>query len=446
MRITATISMQHYRERVIQISFACQTSEPQTILTLAALDRGTGLEVQNLNAYDDAGRPVYMSRTDQTLTINAQIFRLEYQVYTPYTQCVGFDRLVGLNYPFINTQEIFLSTGILPYPEDLPEIYRDVSLDMAVQDVPVGWGIFSNLPDRNPSPAVLEGFFIYCSTKQIPFIETYHGKAQDISFLLLGQHGITLPDTLEAYWTFINQYMRWLETFLGTYQERDEIMVLFLRAVPDFERLSNNRAFASGENVLNGIVSYGPDDAAYLRRIFGYEDFHRFLLDGLAHELMHFYTTASWQGAKKSVLYPSGDCPPTHSRLIGEGLNLYFSRQFVHRYLEGSIEGFFTQTLTHILNRHQERPRKEPLVELFLLDLHLHAHDSSLLAIFSAAVKQHQRTRIPYEDGRFLLDIAGQHLTADIPSFYYDLLLDSVIPDYPALLDEALATVGFALQ
>jgi hypothetical protein len=435
--IEVTVDLSRFRESTLNFSVTYASNQALNVFRLEALANRNGVEVLHLAVRDDAGQPVDFTLQDQFLHIQASTFRLDYAVKTRYPDCVGADREIEMIYPFINPDEVFFGTGVLAHPQDLPQIEVDLSARFKVAGLPAGWTIFSNLPGEAINPAHLNGFFLYAASTQPPEVFTYVGQDRMVTFRLLVQRGKTIPvapDTLRQF----------IEDYIALYRQADEINILFLQAPANFQELTANRAFATGENVLNGIVTYTPNNPAYLERLFGHGDYTFYLYDGLTHEIMHFYTSTSWQARYKSVLYPGPVCPPADAQLIGEALNLYFSRQYVYRHLFGSNEQFFTDTVAQAFSQHRNRPRKNPLLELLILDMHLRVTETSLLALYSYAIHQKQQDPTPYTSAVFLFDMLAQKM--GIQAYHlYESLFQQPLPDYPTLVEDVLTKVGYRL-
>ncbi|MBK8034964.1 MAG: hypothetical protein IPK17_36750 [Chloroflexi bacterium] len=139
--------------------------------------------------------------------------------------------------------------------------------------------------------------------------------------------------------------------------------------------------------MLNEIVAYGADAPAELAK-YGYSTYRAFLVSGLLHELLHFYTTAAWSGRYKSTLYPAPDCPRSDRRLIGEALNLYFSEQFALELLGAPAEAFAEKI--------QPGGVFGSLAPLADLDQALHVRGTSLRALFAALLERKRKDRTGY--------------------------------------------------
>ncbi len=441
IRLDITCSLQHYHQQILEFAVNCDSDQEQHIFHLEALGNCPGVVVQDLQIVDANGLPVAFTVDGLKLQhINAPRFRITYRIQTRYTQCVGFDREFILTYPFISATEAFFGTGVFAHPDDLPQQTDNIQATFQLRDLPAGWGIFTNLPMGTISPGQLDEYYVYCAVNLQPAQHTYAGR---VSLQFLAQDGVAFPVLPNDIWRFVDAWLDWLETHLAPYWQQPNI--LFLRAADDFRQQTDNRAGATGENVLNGIVSYGPSDPDYLEMMFGYRDYSFFVYDGLAHEFMHAYTTTSWTGRYKAILYPSPDCPPPHSQLIGEGLNLYFHRRFLYRYLDGTDARFYIDTMARSLNRLQQRSSHRAILNLLILDAFLHDQGSSLLTLYQAAVVQKSQRRGPYDSAEFLFELMARHLHIDVPSNLRQQILGPDMPDYATLLPSALNRFGYSL-
>jgi len=324
MHLAITVSLQHYLDRRLDFTLVWE-HVGATTFELAALEHPL-VRVQDLTA-EAAGQSIPVRLAGQRLTVAAATpITLCYSVSTPFTDCLGADRQVDLILPFINMNEVFFGTGVIPYPAELPRIADELQVSFRLTELPDGWQAFSSMSTGGAHPAKLDGFFCYGSLGQAPEISTYAGREKHVTLRWLTQHGKAFDD-LPFLIDSARRWLDWLEANLAPYSGLEQIDVLLLRAPHDYRAQTGGNAFATGENVLNGIVAYGPDAPMELAKL-GYPTYRAFLVSGLLHEILHFYTTVAWNGQYKSILYPAPDCPRPDSRMIGETLNLYFSEQF----------------------------------------------------------------------------------------------------------------------
>jgi hypothetical protein len=129
--------------------------------------------------------------------------------------------------------------------------------------------------------------------------------------------------------------------------------------------------------------------------MFSYEDYRFFLYDGMSHELMHYYTTTSWQGKYKAYLYTAPNASSYTSRLIGEALNIYFHRQYLYQHWYGSPERFYEVDIPDSTKKAQQRGVRAPLADLYALDRALHEHGTSLLEQFKRLVSERKAISTP---------------------------------------------------
>lgn len=442
MQVEFTISLRDVANRLLHVVVEGQSVQSPISFMLEALGGIPGIEILNLAVTGQHGQAIECNISETSLTIPAPKFRLTYTLKTDYTDCMGADRDVYLMYPFINSHEIFFGVGSIPVPSPLHEWVDDSQVNFAVVDVPAGWQVYSNLMEGVVEPTKLEGFFIYAADNLEISNHTYVTQSGPLQFQLVVQHGKIIPQTPDEIWNFIDRYMTWVERNVGPYRQAREINLLILQAPDDFEQQTQGRAFATGENVPNGIIVYAPNNPDYLWKLFEHNNYAYFLEEGFAHELMHFYTTSNWAGRAKSVLYPTPDCPPADARLIGEALNQYCFNQFMYRDV---TEQFYNYYLARALNQQQKRGRRNQILDLFLLDTHLRRQGHSVLALFGAMVAEKQRRPSPYANAQFLLDVANDWLGVDISPQIAALVSGNDIPDYPALMGWALTERGYTL-
>ncbi|MBI5931111.1 MAG: hypothetical protein HY862_17510 [Chloroflexi bacterium] len=442
MRLEINVSLAKINEKRFHVHVEGQSLQDETTLTLEALANVPGLKILELHTEDGWGNPLLCNISEKTITIPTRRFLLEYDLQTTYTDCMGADREVYLMYPFINEYEVFLGVGCLPVPTSLPQELNDLQVQFKLMDIPAGWNIFSNGMQGQIEPTKLEGFFVYVTTGLSSTEHTYVAQKQRVFFNLVVQRGKTIPQQPYELWDYIDRFMVWIESAVAPYHGQQDINILILQAPDDFEQQTEGRAFATGENVPNGIIVYAPKNPTYLWKLFEHDNYAYFLEDGLAHELTHFYTTSNWAGRAKSVLYPSPTCPPDEARLLGEYLNQYCYNQFMY---QANPTQFFTYYLSRILQKQQKRGGRSPILDLFLLDTYLQRQGHSVLALFGVMVWEKQRRPGPYESAQLMFTVMHDWLGLEVPTHLKSQLLGKEAPNYPAFVEKALAERGYRL-
>lgn len=383
MKLQITVSLRAWQQQKIEITMQAQNVPVPFVLEALAV--GNGITVADLTLMDAQGQPLAYTLADKLITLAAGDFTLCYAVHTHYQACVGADREHELIYPFINAEEVFFGSGVLAHPYPLPAWETQLQVTFALADLPSGWQVFSTMGEGHP--AKLDGFFIYCTPDQQPVICELPG----VTLRLLGQRHKTFLVSLPELADYCQGVMNWLETRLAPYRGVPAINILLLQAPDDYPALAHQRSFASGENVLNGIITYGSVAPDRMRTWLGYNSYAEFLYHGLTHELLHLYTSTAWQSKYKSVLYPAAHCPPSHARLIGEALNIYFQEQYVLNYLGRS---FVEERLPH----YQEH---DDVFRLWQFDQALQQQGLSLLHLFRALIQQ---APSPYASAQVIFD------------------------------------------
>lgn len=364
-------------------------------LVFEAIAAQNGITVENLTITDTNAQPIDYTVDDDVISIDADQYVLQYTLHTQYDACVGADRNYYLIYPFMNPDEICLGSGAIPYPQG-----ELLPYEFQVKKMPPEFGVFSNLEPMHPEK--VGTFFLYASRHQNIERFTYQyagGNTLQLSFLT--QHNVTLPFELTTLYAFLHNWLAFLEKHIGSYQRTKHINCLVLQAPHDFEQQANNRTFATGENMLNGIVTYAPSSAAYLHKQFGHDDYEYFLYDGFTHELGHLYTSAG-NSTQKCILYATPDCPSEDRMLIGEALNGYVHELYMHHAYHQDMQRFYNVTLPSWLE-HERRHRLK--LKWFLMDVALHTkYQSSVWQLFEQMVTNHPGTYreasdlIPYPD------------------------------------------------
>ncbi len=404
-----------------------------TRLVLPALAGKPSVRVLSLVAARPGKRASRPAAAGESIAWPGRDFSLRYSLRTGLNCSVGTGLESELLYPFINSKEIFLGSGALPYPENLRCLADGVKTSLRISGMPPGFSMFSSVESSELCPAQLDSFFMYFSRKE-PVSHVYDGKAGRTEFSLLVQEGKRIPLTHAEVRSHVNMTMRSLEEHFAAYKGFRKIRILVLQPPADFEKLTGGRTFATGENVAGGVLTYGPRSAEYLKRRFGHPSYRFFLRDGLTHELTHFYSTTAWQGRYKSLLFPAAACPPGHKRLIGEVLTAYF-----HRAILRSQDGTKPFTAGEILPRvaaWKAKPSKREFLDLALLDLWLHEGGSSLKEVFRALIRLYGERHKPYPSARALTKAAEQCRRAALPPWLKAALLTDSSPSYMDRLEE----------
>lgn len=441
-QIDITASLDGIRSGAIRFEIAGRMPGAFTDFTLEALAVGNGIAVTDLAVYGPAGHAVPFELYESTLRVKAPVFTISYGVRTRYAACVGVDKEHEIIYPFANTQEALFGSGAVAYPADLRLIEGDLSATFQVIDLPRGFSVFSNIlaPD-DVIPAALKSFFVYCSRRQ-PLHERVvtFADGHTLTLRLLVQHGKLLPVPPGDLLAFMADYLRHLETRIAPYGRVDTVHVLVLQADENFEHHAENRTFATGENVINGIVCYAPAVGGYVARTLGAPNYAWYLHDGLAHELTHLYTTMSDDGRHKAILYPAEDCPGLDRQAIGEALAGYLHRQYMHSVYDGAADRFLTATVARWFERQQARGRRSAHLDLFLFESWLRLTHG--LTLWDALRNMVQRQPGPFHSAAALFDA----LDCDVPAEQRAWISGHDIPDYAAELPRALAPFGYTLD
>lgn len=433
MRIDYHIDLSGTLDGVVRVKADFSGVPAGTGLLLPVMGQKPGVKVTGLSAAIRGGTAVRPRVTGELIRRPGAAFSLEYAISIRLKHSIGTDKDSDLLYPFLNEDEIFLASGALPYPEDLPRLASRIKASMRVTGLPDGFKVFSSVEGPSLCPGQLDSFFIYCSSKS-PADHVYYGKRGATRLSLLVQKGKRIPLNTSQVWRHTDKVMRELERSFSPYGGVMKVGILVLQAPADFERVAGGRTFATGENVPGGVLVYAPAAAGYIRKNFGHSGYASFLRDGLAHELTHFYFTAAWQGRYKSLLFPAGTCPPRHKRLLGETLTLYF-----HRAIIGSRDGkasFLAGEIRPRLAAWEAKPSKSGVLDLLLLDLWLREGGSSLRNAVRSLIRKYGTRHKPYPSARALTQAAEQSRRAALPSWLRRTILGDHSPDYIERLKE----------
>ena len=404
MHLDICVDLNKYAQGRLAVRADVQAGPGEHAFTLAALSVGNGVSVTGWRVTGGESRAA-----GPQVSVTGAAFTLSYQVEVRHGACLGSSKDTDLIYPFLNANEVFFGTGLLPVPQEA------CTAAFRLAGLPAGWAEYSSLTPGGMHGDKLSAFFCYCTPAAAPAEHTWRGQSQEVKFRVLKQLGRALPVTEQALFDFFDGYMGWLESSLAPYQRAGEINLLILQAPADFSALGGGRSFATGENVLNGIACYAPDDAAYLQSYFGFSTYAQYLYEGLAHELMHFYTSAAHEAREKSVLYPAPGCPAYAARLLGEALNNYFYSGYVSRQVPEAC-GSFENWLSRANSRREKTGARQPFLDLQELDEYLRAHGSSLLALFREMVLSRLNDRRPYSSAAFLFETMRASLHLEPPA------------------------------
>lgn len=363
-------------------------------------------------------------------------FAITYQLKTELNACVGSHRDIYLNYPFANENEAFVSAGSLP--ELVGEFPGAIKVDLV--NIPKDWQVYSNLEPMHA--AKLASFFVYISQAEAP-LEAIH-KFKNGNTLALRwqvQVGKTVPLSFAEILPWIHNWLDFLEEKIGAYTKTEALNILVLQVPFNFQELVSAPTFATGENMMNGIVCYAPPDEDYLEIFFGYRDYGYFLLDGIVHELAHLYASAG-DAACKSILYAASDTARHARQLIGEALPGYIHRLYLFAHYQHDLAKFFTQEVVHWLNLCVQRGRASLLFRWLLLDIHLQTrHQSSVLQVFAAMIDAQLANEQAFTSQEIIFE-ALQRLDIQLSDVYRNLLRPDFAGDIADLLNEALPAIG----
>ncbi len=403
MRLAISVDLKDYAQGSLAVRAEVRAGAGEHGFTLAALAAGDGVSVSNWVVTGGESRV-----EGDLVSVTGASFVIRYDVEVRHRVCLGSGKDTDLVYPFLNANEVFFGTGLLPAPREA------CTAEFRLAGLPAGWAEFSSLAPGGMHGDKLSAFFCYCAPGEAPAEHTWRGRAQEVKSRVLKQHGVSLPVPEQALFDFFDGYMGWLEDSLAPYQRAGEINFLVLQAPADFSALSGGRTFATGENVLNGIACYAPADAEYLRSYFGFSSYAQYLYEGLAHELMHFYTSPVPEAREKSVLYPAPGCPAYAARLLGEALNNYFYSGYVSREVPAA-RGSFDSWLSRASARREKTGARQPFLDLLELDEYLCANGASLLELFREMVLLKLDDRRPYGSADFLFETMRARLHLDPP-------------------------------
>lgn len=404
MHLDIRVDLAKYAQGRLSVRVAVRAGRGEHAFALAALAAGPGVSVLD---WQVAGAE---SRAEgQMVSVTGGDFVIRYDVEILHKVCLGSGKDTDLVYPFINENEVFFGTGLLPVPRET------CTAEFRLAGLPPGWSEYSSLTPGGMHSDKLSAFFCYCAPAAAPAEHAWRGRAREVKFRILKQRGILLPVPEQALFDFFDGYMTWLEASLAPYQRAGEINYLVLQAPADFSALTGGRSFATGENVLNGIACYSPNDAGYLKNYFGYSSYEQYLYEGLAHELTHFYTSAAPEAREKSVLYAAPGCPAYAARLLGEALNNYFYSGYVARQAPAA-RGAFENWLSRAKARAAKTGARQPFLDLLELDEYLRANGASLLRLFREMVLLKVNDRTPYSSAAFLFETMRGKLRLEPPA------------------------------
>ncbi len=420
MKITITINLKDYLKNNLIFSVKFDLENKTNKIILNALAVKTGIKINNLVISDNKNNSITYTIKDNFITVNENSFTINYTLNTVFTDCMGFNKRTEFLYPFINQHEFFLGSGSVPYPENMSEISDKLKITTQIINQPDFIKTLSNIKFRSNFLPLIDTFFIYSSNKNIIHKFTFHGQKNTINFQIVIQKNKQIPITADKLFSYINDYCIWLESNLTPLEHVNKINIIILQAINNFTELTRNEAIATAENMLNTIIIYGPDNSEYYKKLFNYSDYAKFIYDAITHELMHSYTTMSWHGKYKSILYPDKKCSNQDARFIGEALNMYFHNYYLENYFSNSNEIFITKIIFDSFINYIKNGN-DSLMRLFLLDFYLKKNNSSLLKLFSELLKH---TKQAYHSLEILFKASKKYLKITIDDKFRKIILN----------------------
>ena len=431
MQLDVRVNIERYMSRKLDVVMRVDADTQPPPFRFELLLSRPGVRMDDLQVVDGNGQEVDYSTSGGEITFVSRKFELSYSVAVDHSDCVGVDRETEFNFPFINENETYFSTGLFPFPVNLHNSEQNIELVFHIDGVSADWHVFSSLDAGELTAAKLDNFFWYANSERKPQRIQLQGCEKQVYVQVLTQRGKKIPISADEFSDFLTQYLNWLENNIAPYRQLADIHCLILQAPPNYLEMTGNTSFATGENVMNGIMAYGPDDPISYQML-GSPTYRDYLFEGIAHEIMHFYTTTAVQGKYKSVLYPDLNCPPAHARLIGESMNLYCVYQFVGEYVGDSLR-LQNQLKSH-LERAGKSARRNGLLDAFILDQYLIKQGCSLMKLFSAMIELKQKESEPYLSGEFIFEALREKMGIEASSEIKKLILGAGLPDYNSVI------------
>ena len=430
LTMTIYIDVTDAQQGRFRVTYHCHADEALPSFVFEAPYVHNGILCSPLRVMDEHDQPLPYTRNSNKFLIHAQDASFSYTLQTQYHACVGADRKVNFVYPFVNEHELFLGSGALPYPSG--DFVGEVSTTLTLVGLPDDWHVFSNMQLHTPSRSTLHGFFLYASAA----LRVSSFRADSCTFHFAAQYPTV---DIDALWDYASTVLQWMNRMLVPYQPPDAVKVLILQALDSFEMLANNKTFATGENFFGGIISYGPRNSKYLRKLFGYDSYDQFLKDGLVHELFHFYASSNPLSAEKSLLYPSPDCDPYTASLLGESLIGYLHRQYVALATTQSPEAFLNAEVVKPLTA----KGISRMASWFVFDVYLREHGSSLVAAFRQWLVQ--QAHRPFTTLDEFLQVIVAITREPIPTHLHALLWKQPPDQHKYVVEAALRQAGYDL-
>lgn len=452
-RFDYVVDLTGYAENCFTVTATFHMHKPNNLFTLSAMAVNNGINFELLTLETLDGERIPLNSPDfDSLFIAPQNFKISYSVSSVYGNCMGVDKKYDFIYPFFDheEEEFFFGTGLLIYPTRMrhDDIYADAFLKLV--NLPEGFSLYTNfwLDSGNEgeiSEEKLDGFFVYSARRVAPVVEQFplnDGRMFELHVLV--EHEKSIPFGEEDLIRFADGYMDFLEDEIAPFKQSEQIKLLMLQAPPNFLKTANHRTFATGENFVNGIITYAPHDEVYLKRVFGYTDYAYYLYDGFVHEMMHFYTTCSTNRAK-SAIFSSPDCSRHDCWMIGEVLASYFHNMYMAKYYKGSLTHFITHNIVNALNLWKRNNQRNYTLDWFAFDIHLrYEHDLSLRALFREMVLEKQRDRTPYTSVEWVFEVL-ERMGVEVEEDTRVFLRKSALPDYERVIKESLRLLGYDL-
>ncbi|MBI2518979.1 MAG: hypothetical protein HYV97_01120 [Bdellovibrio sp.] len=298
--------------------------------------------------------------------------RLAYDLNFPFTECLGSCSEHDLAYPYRNDEEFYLGGGALPTPYSSVGVPLAVSCQVQYLRLPDSFHITDTFSDSNANEEQLAQFFLFGEKRAHAFTPKIVHVDPEIRMHYTADRA---AETMNMEDIVFNTTKSCLSFYIGELglPVQTQIKFLHLLSPLDFKQKVPWPSFSTGHNVLNGIVVTAPDDCEMMKGIFGVPSYLDFIIQGIVHEIGHFWTSAG-EAKTKSILFATDHCPHLDRKLLGESLNGYFTVPIQSLLFDLPRDTFWKTTIEARLRKALKTGRPECWINLFLVDSMLQKH------------------------------------------------------------------------
>jgi hypothetical protein len=273
--------------------------------------------MQDLDSFINTGNEIVEIDGRKYVKCSAKSF--SYELNPSYSSYMGAHRDYSLSFPFVNSKEFFIGDNCIlrPFNKNFKEdFYSEVEIEIVNN---TSLKLFSSL-ERKAGPEQLFLCFIYLTEIDHNYFKE---KSKKLEIEIVQSHEASELIPAKELFQDLNRYHSYYVDELGDHKQ-ERLVVLQILADSNFQEITKNQTFATGENVKNAIIIYLPNDGDYIEWLSGHRDYIREVKYGLLHEIGHFYSSKGGDPSK-TIITHDPSCSRRDYWLVGENLNGYFT-------------------------------------------------------------------------------------------------------------------------